>query len=322
MAKYISPDSLPSPTGPLPSPITLLRNALNSFRPRKYSFDLALLTAMLSVQAYENVDWGCADGGWGPDAFWKGQKTLRSHGAEAFTARFEDVVVVAFRGTKGLRDVLTDLRALNPRPWNIPMNGVGLTPRSIRRLPGRVHRGFMAQMDAIGPQVLAELRDHLRSTNKLRIILTGHSLGAILSLLAVMWLDTKGIKVSCCYAHESPRGATTKLCKYFARIFSDPETGIGAFNCAIAGELGVLDRVVLLPRPICAFPFRYGHLGQRRVCTWDSRVLGQEAWRTLRDHDENALPSWRFLTRFIRGLSHHPSANVVKYHHRAWLKNP
>lgn len=94
--------------------------------------------------------------------------------------------VLVFRGTLGLRDVLTDMRWLL-QPW------AG---------PGHVHQGFKEAHAALWPEVRRQLQA-VRSP----IFLAGHSLGGALATMsaALCRRDLPPIEIAALYTFGSPR---------------------------------------------------------------------------------------------------------------------
>src|SRR5437867_4086707 len=88
---------------------------------------------------------------------------------QAFLAVKSDLVLVAFRGTepKNIKDWLTDADII-------------LMDTEI----GRVHKGFWNALNSIWPALLGEIRPKQNNQNR-SLWVTGHSLGACLSTLAV-----------------------------------------------------------------------------------------------------------------------------------------
>ncbi len=84
-------------------------------------------------------------------------------------------LAVSFRGTDGLRDVVTDILAVR-FPWRYS-DGT--------RSTGDAHLGFAAAYDVVSDQVLNVLRAHQSpETPGARVFFTGHSLGGALATLA------------------------------------------------------------------------------------------------------------------------------------------
>ena len=106
---------------------------------------------------------------------------LSAGGTECFVARNRgsDLTFVSFRGTAGLRDLVTDLMT-----WR-----VAWTPG------GRVHAGFAGALRRVWHPLLQTLTHHSG-----RLVYTGHSLGAALATLAATLLPPQAL-----YAFGSPR---------------------------------------------------------------------------------------------------------------------
>jgi pimeloyl-ACP methyl ester carboxylesterase len=112
---------------------------------------------------------------------------------QAFVAVKNDSLVVSFRGTKGIRDLLTDIsiRKVAFQVGREPSNSAG-----------KVHRGFLAALDSIWDQVLAAVNE-LGPARP--VFVTGHSLGAALAQLAAIRLAANGQTVAAVYLYGSPR---------------------------------------------------------------------------------------------------------------------
>lgn len=101
---------------------------------------------------------------------------------QCFVATASDVVMVAFRGTASVGDWLTDLNAL-----------------STERFYGTVHRGFRNAFAVVD----AKLREILNDVPDRPIVLTGHSLGGALAMIAAAeWAGQ--IPVSRIYTYGQP----------------------------------------------------------------------------------------------------------------------
>lgn len=84
-------------------------------------------------------------------------------GASAGLVAWDDrTVVIAFRGTQSLADMLTDIRVF----------GKGVDG-------GRMHRGFFGAVDAVYDQAMEIAREHGAETK--RVWVTGHSLGGAMA---------------------------------------------------------------------------------------------------------------------------------------------
>ena len=122
---------------------------------------------------------------------------------ECFVARDVDakLTVVAFRGTAGFRDVLTDVMA-----WR-----VGWAPG------GRVHAGFSRALRRIWPRLVLSL-----DRGKERLLYTGHSLGGALATLAATLVQPDAL-----YTFGAPRVGD----RAFAALLEDVPT-VRITDCA------------------------------------------------------------------------------------------
>ena len=106
----------------------------------------------------------------------------------AFLAAKDNVLVLSFRGTSGLKNFLTDVNARRVRAdW----------------LEGSVHDGFKSALDSVWPQIVSKMGP--RGAQQKEIWLTGHSLGAALAQLAALRLTQEGYRVHNVYTFGTPR---------------------------------------------------------------------------------------------------------------------
>jgi hypothetical protein len=115
-------------------------------------------------------------------------KTFSKGGTQAFLAKNDQFVVLAFRGTQPNRweDVRADIRILKTKTIN-----------------GKVHTGFKLAFDEVKADITAALRTQL---GEMPIYITGHSLGAALATVAVHGMEEEFTdQVAACYTFGSPR---------------------------------------------------------------------------------------------------------------------
>lgn len=110
-------------------------------------------------------------------------------------------VILAFRGTDDMKDVVDDLRIL---------------PTSTQW--GKVHRGFLSGINTLWPLVLDTVSRI--SAKEKGIWVTGHSLGAGMAVLASMKAATDGVaNVNGIYAFAQPRVGNIPFKEKFDEIF-------------------------------------------------------------------------------------------------------
>lgn len=104
----------------------------------------------------------------------------------AFVATKDKVVVLAFRGTSGFKNFITDLDGRRAAAdW----------------AKGTMHNGFKSALDAVWLQIKSALTPYKDRP----IWLTGHSLGAALAQLAALRLQAEGYSVHSVYTFGTPR---------------------------------------------------------------------------------------------------------------------
>ena len=162
------------------------------------SFDpvLAKLTAALSRLAYKDgptAESGAADHGLSEFRFFTASST------QAFIAADPTRRFLAFRGTE----------STNPVDW---ARDAQFKPRPA--VLGRAHSGFDAALDEVWPDIVAELAGDARP-----LIITGHSLGGGLSIIAAARLVEAQTHPSAVY------------------VFGCPRTGLGDFRDAYDAAL-------------------------------------------------------------------------------------
>jgi triacylglycerol lipase len=143
---------------------------------------------------------------------------------QAVIASSARLVLVAFRGTEPTR--WEDLRA---------DGACCQTPA----LGGLVHRGFLAALDLVWPGVLAAVQAQGRAgAGRKPVVVTGHSLGGALAVLAAARLEAAQVLVTSVYT------------------FGQPKVGDPAFAAAFPAR-DRLHRLVNRGDPVTLVPIRY-----------------------------------------------------------------
>ena len=116
-------------------------------------------------------------------------------GSQGFLVENDNMVAMVFRGTEGVRDVLTDLDYF-PRPW------------TARGAPaGRVHRGFARALGHVLPLLEAALPVEPKP-----LVLSGHSLGAAMATLAASQLQASEL-----HTFGEPRAGNAEFARFLHR---------------------------------------------------------------------------------------------------------
>lgn len=143
--------------------------------------------------------------------------------------------LLAFRGTLGARDWLSDLDCPT-----VPWEG-----------GGKVHQGFKRQLD----RVWEEVRHELDEVDDVPVFYTGHSLGAALATLAAARrFREDGAPPAALYTFGSPRVGTAELARAFPAAF---------LHCRVVNDRDVVATVP--PRRLSeqVFGAAYHHVGVR-----------------------------------------------------------
>lgn len=201
-------------------------------------------------------------------------------------------VVIAFAGSNDREDVIADLDARR-RPF----------------LAGSVHGGGLKQFERVYPWIGE------RSLIGKRVVIVGHSLGALLGGLLASQLHNHGVFVSAAHFFGSPRWCDREFATWY-----DEELGRRTWRYVHCADL-----VTRLPPPAPEWAMRTIHrmrlvgLAKRIVGypaeyeVGDYRHLGRtvyldSAGRVVRDAPMRSVISDRVLGRFsspVRGVSDH-----------------
>lgn len=247
-------------------------NAANEFRGKSlnqpgFSAETALSLAMASRLAYETgeVVERTALHNWQLDTC----KFLSVGETQAFVATCADRVLVVFRGSESPGDWLANLNTL-----------------SVSQDFGRVHRGFLAAFRTAEPALQREIKTALLENPHRQLLLTGHSLGGALALLAAAeW-----------HAQFPIAGVYT---------FGQPAVGKGSFPAFVESHLA--DRVFrfvnhrdIVPRLPPTFQhvgrlLQFDAAGELEACSTRGSLL-REATATATDGDSPMLSAAEFAS--------------------------
>lgn len=162
-----------------------------------FSWDGALSLALASQLAYEApavVQARCLD--WG----FSSCEPISKGPAQCFVAGTDGLVLVSFRGTEGVADWLSNLKLVSTDGGRF----------------GPVHAGFLEQFKALQQDTEAILR----SAPGRRLVITGHSLGGALAVLAAAsWVGE--LPLHSLYTYGQPMVGKAAFATYVQRRFAD-----------------------------------------------------------------------------------------------------
>lgn len=203
-----------------------------NFKVRCYDSQNALSLALASDLSYRNesaIKDQVTKWGFGEFRFFENKKSEK----QAFIAADGKALLVSFRGTDQteIKDWLADLNFfLEPGPW------------------GKVHGGFQYALSSIWPEMNAFLKPLLDSSRKLMI--TGHSLGGAMAVLAAADLIKAGQPVHNLYTFGQPKVGDTAFA-------SEIDKKIKFCYCRFVNHNDIVPRI--LPSMIGG----YCHAGQK-----------------------------------------------------------
>jgi len=181
------------PVQPLPKP----RFSIDSLSQHGFSWSAALSLALASQLAYQKqADVIASARHWGFDHC----EPITDGAAQCFVATTDDLALVSFRGTESVSDWLSNL------------NVIGIDAPQI----GTVHAGFYGQFTALRQEIEAILR--MKPGRPL--IITGHSLGGAIAILAAAtWVQSEHLRGL--YTYGQPRAGKASFSRYVAANFID-----------------------------------------------------------------------------------------------------
>ena len=178
-----------------------------------------------------------------------------------------DAIVLAFRGTRNLRDWITDAQFFK-RPLSGTNSG-----------DAKVHTGFYRGFDSILSNIIGNLLpDGFTAKASVKpLIITGHSLGGALASLAAFFLSRQGFNVRAVYTFASPRvGNAAWRAAYTA------ECGDRSFRIACAGDL-----VPLVPGIFTPIRDGYRHVGMEVLLNGSRMMMAPS------HYIEMAMDGWK-----------------------------
>lgn len=155
-----------------------------------------------------------------------------THELRAFCVRRKDLLLIAFRGTVTCRNWRDDFRC-----W------------PAREGPRR-HRGFVGCWQALGPQIIDWVRAQAPATP--RLVLTGHSLGGALAVLAafdLMRAGIDGLRIEAVSLFGCPRVGLDDFARDFHATPARPGEGVPTLGQVTRRNISGADLVARVPPP-------------------------------------------------------------------------
>lgn len=135
-----------------------------------------------------------------------GEVSFSTNLAHVLITDHSDHLILAFRGSKNIRDWLTDAQF-----WQSPFQQPGV-PAGIK-----VHDGFR---DSIN-DIWHELARRLEQLSSKPCVITGHSLGGAQARLAALLLLNAGVQIQALYTFGEPRGGNAAYAAWSDSLIGD-----------------------------------------------------------------------------------------------------
>ncbi|RDA86965.1 hypothetical protein CP532_6747, partial [Ophiocordyceps camponoti-leonardi (nom. inval.)] len=113
-------------------------------------------------------------------------------------------VIIAFKGSEGFRDTVTDIRF-----FHVPLETVGVTDCN----GCQVHKGFLRSWNSVANDTVEMVKGLVESHPGMKITITGHSLGGALASLATASFRSLGFAVKT-YTYGQPRTGDQKYADF------------------------------------------------------------------------------------------------------------
>lgn len=187
-----------------------------------YNTKLALSLAKASMLVYQDIEyvleilklWGIKDI---RDDFQYFNN--KEYDTQAFLFRTDDCIVLAFRGSKEIRDWYTNF-STRLRKFTIRREG----KTTISSYKGRVHTGFFLGWASVEREVLEQIKHWQNQLNLGEslppLLVTGHSLGGALATMAAASLQDNNMNVAGLYTFGQPRAGDISFTRQLNSLLS------------------------------------------------------------------------------------------------------
>lgn len=239
----------------------------------------------------------------------------------AGVVEYSDVVILAFQGTITEFGRDGEFRMDSLIDW-VQNFKVELISTEQSGLPGRVHEGFLGQLDLVYETVV----DVLRTSREKPILVTGHSQGGAVATLATRKLIQDGFNVEATYTFGAPKAGDAR----FAKSIKSPLFRVEFGNDVVphvppslksskffGNAISVMRKFVDLPDTLLAFKKLTNRISQFGYAATGRLVYGSPNQELLVSPDaktESKLNSQRRKSCLLSGkklLRHHGIANYI-----------
>jgi len=239
----------------------------------------------------------------------------------AAVLEYEKVVVIAFQGTITKVEVNGQISFSTMKDW-VQNFKVKQVDTSKSGLPGKVHFGFQKQLNLIYEKVKLSIP----SGTKKSLVLTGHSQGGAVAVLATKKLELDGYKVKDTYTFAAPRTGDRKFASSITTPVFRVEFGHDlvphvppALNKRSLLSVGLdsLSKLIDLPEPLEAFLKLTKRLRDNSYQSVGVLTYGKDTGEVVTDlapNEEAAIFKKRKRKLFAAGKSlgaHHHLANYI-----------
>ena len=200
-------------------------------------------------------------------------KFFEKDGAQAYGIEKNGVVFLSFRGTEPTQtsDLMADAKAWHKKS----------------HYGGSVHAGFRGEIDKIWPEIEKWIDKHSGK----QIYVTGHSLGAAISTIAVSRLP----KGTICYNYGSPRVGSPKFARDFNKQYE-------------------LHRFVNNNDAVCRVPLwamMFRHVGKLHYINTYGNIRNATPWQRFKDRFRGYRQAWK-KGEVFDSLYDHSQDNYIK----------
>tara|TARA_Y100000389_G_C17454816_1_gene517379 strand:- start:775 stop:1632 length:858 start_codon:yes stop_codon:yes gene_type:complete len=180
----------------------------------------------------------------------------KTNDCEVYTVRYNNNLIIIFRGTESLRDVLSDLNIIKEP---LLLNNYQIHPK--------VHSGFLKQFNSVTFSIEKVITEFKQEEPSGSIIICGHSLGGAIATIAAIKYTLMFEMPVYCITFGAPRAGDYN----FADIFNDK----------IISSIRIINEDD--PVPLVPLPLTYSHVkGIRWLYRNDIKTKSEQCCKWVR----------------------------------------